>query len=80
MLRDVGAPTKGSIPLMGTTIATMIAGVFTLASGLSGEYDGRASQPLLSSQPATVTLELPRHAGHSPVLYGTLCAFCSQMI
>lgn len=62
---------------MGTTFAAMVAGVFSLASGLSGEWDRHAGQPVPTSQPSTISIEVSKHAGHPEPMFSVMCAFCS---
>lgn len=72
--------TKGSTLPVGTTFATMVAGVFSLAAGLSGEYDANSSQPVLTSQPSTISVKVSERAGHQEPMFSTQCAFCSKWI
>ena len=62
---------------MGAAFATMVAGVFSLASGLSGELDSRPGHAVLSGQTPAVSIEVH---GHGVPVHGLLCAFCSKVI
>jgi hypothetical protein len=62
---------------MGTTFATMVAGVFSLASGLAGDYDRQAGHPVPSSQPTTISIEVSKHAGYPEPMVSVMCAFCT---
>ena len=64
---------------MGITFAAMVAGVFSLASGLSGGLDAQDGQPVLSSQPSTISVGVSTPAIHLPPILIPHCAFCSGL-